>query len=214
MNDNRIPDARLEPVIGALRQIKRLYRHEEGAWLVGGSTGLLLQGVALAAPPRDLDLYMDLEAVGALHQRLSLYATDEQAANESGMYRSVLSHYAIEGVKVELVGAFEVRSQGCCYQVEAEYLADAYPVHWTLPKHDEAPEGSRIVLLMPLVHELIFNVLRERPDRYEAIASACRSQGPDRLREHRSTLAALMGRNRFTEAVSRKLEMLLDDSLL
>lgn len=177
--------------------------HTRGAdsiWLVGGSTGLLLQGVQLNALPRDLDLYADRRAAEDLHMALRRYATDDQTESETPIYRSILSHYEMNGVKVELVGAFEVRAMDSEYCVEAEYLARTHALAMPFGK-------GETVRLMPLAHELVFNVLRDRPDRYEAIARVCRAREPER---HMRALDDLMARNRFSGDLADRLRTLLD----
>ena len=60
----------------ALRIIHGLTAGTGCTWLVGGSTGLMLQGVSLAALPRDLDLYADRTDALDIHCKLSAYAVD------------------------------------------------------------------------------------------------------------------------------------------
>ncbi|GMX65222.1 hypothetical protein Elgi_44920 [Paenibacillus elgii] len=189
-----------EPLKEIFFELEVHTRGSDSTWLVGGSTGLLLQGVQLAAQPRDLDLYADQRAAEDLHMALRRYATDEQTESETPIYRSMLSHYEMNGVKVELVGAFEVRAMDSEYRVEAEYLARTHAL--AVPYSE-----GKTVRLMPLAHELVFNVLRDRPDRYEAIARVCQAREPER---HRLALDDLMARNRFSGELSDRLRTLLD----
>ncbi|WP_426453555.1 hypothetical protein ACP26L_14710 [Paenibacillus sp. S-38] len=177
-----------EPLRLALQEIGRSSGEAQAAWLVGGSTGLLLQGVPLAAPPRDLDLYTDRDTAYKLHSALLRWSVDEQQESATDIYRSILSHYVISGVSVELVGAFEVRASESEYRVEAAYLQRAY---YALPLRlgDGLETG-----LMPLAHELLFNLLRQRPDRYEAIAEVLRTRKDSR---ELAALKSLISRNRF-----------------
>lgn len=86
------------------------------------------------------------------------------------------------------------------YRVEADYLARTHAL--------AVPYGvEETVRLMPLAHELVFNVLRDRPDRFEAIARVCRVQEPER---HRLALDDLIARNRFSGELADKLRTLLD----
>lgn len=189
-----------EPLKEIFFELEVHTRGSDSTWLVGGSTGLLLQGVQLAALPRDLDLYADRRAAENLHMALRRYATDEQTESETLIYRSMLSHYEMNGVKVELVGAFEVRALDSEYRVEAEYLARTHAL--------AVPYGEgKTVRLMPLAHELVFNVLRDRPDRYEAIARVCQAREPER---HRQALDDLIARNRFSGELADRLRTLLD----
>jgi hypothetical protein len=189
-----------KPAEAALLELEATLRPLGAVWAVGGSTGLLLQGGQLDAEPRDLDLYADEEEARAIHRALAVYSTDEQAWNETPIYRSLLSHYKIEGVSVELVGAFEVRAQASAYAVQTGYMTEACPVAIQL-------DPSRTVRLMPLVHELIFNVLRERADRYEAVAAVCKRSG---VESHRVLLEKLAARNRFSPSIRSRLDQLLE----
>ncbi|MHC2180494.1 MULTISPECIES: hypothetical protein [unclassified Paenibacillus] len=169
-------------------------------WLVGGSTGLMLQGVALSAAPRDLDVYIDREQASLMHKALSRFSTDEQMESETAIYSSILSHYEVAGVKVELVGAFEVRALESVYRVEAGFLASEHA------KQGSFQDGTPI-RFMPLVHEMVFNVLRNRPDRYHAIAELCRQR---EMEIHWTVLESLMERNTFSPALTRRLKQLLE----
>lgn len=188
--------------LAALKTIVERSAGRKLTWLVGGSTGLMLQGVPLAAAPRDLDVYIDREQAADMHEALKPYAVDEQEESQTPLYRSILSHYDIGGVKVELVGAFEVRALDSEYKVEAGYLSALEAARLTQPGLDN-------VRLMPLVHELIFNVMRARADRYEAIAGLCRRLGPA---VHKEMLDRLAARNRFSPALTGILERLLGDA--
>ncbi|MCZ8520547.1 MULTISPECIES: nucleotidyltransferase family protein [Paenibacillus] len=192
-NDTDIYSRVEGPLSLALQEIGARSRGLGASWLIGGSTGLLLQDVPLAAPPRDLDLYADKEAAALLHQALLPWSTDLQEESETGMYRSILSHYEIAGVAVELVGAFEVRTAVSRYCVEADYLRAKHALLLDIGQGIETA-------LMPLAHELLFNLLRGRPDRYEAIAAVLRSrQDPREL----AALSDLLSRNWFgTEAAA------------
>lgn len=143
----------------------------EPAWLVGGSCGALLQGVELHAVPRDLDVYVDAVHAETIHRALDAFSIDEQVYSETGMYGSLLSHYTIEGVQVELVGSLKVRLDEAEYEVRVQSLLAAYAYEGLI--------GGATIRFMPLVHELLFNVLRDRPDRFEPLAEAMRGD-PER----------------------------------
>lgn len=160
-----------EPVLRALAIMGQKLTPCVSNWLVGGSCGALLQGVPLRAVPRDLDVYADTDDAITVHKLLSDFSIDEQQYNETSMYGSVLSHYSIEGVHVELVGSFKVRLEQAEYAVRIQSLLSSYA---EIGLVDDTP-----IHFMPLAHELVFNVLRERPDRFEAIAETMRS-APDK----------------------------------
>ncbi len=145
----------------ALRKIAQR-TGEDGGWVVGGSAGLALRGLALQQPPRDLDIYADEADAQAIHRLLEPYAVDCQQESRTERYRSILSHYEIEGVPVELVGGFEVRAHGSFYRIEVQELLIPFGL---------VTAGSPI-RIAPLAHELWFNVLRDREDRLQQIGGA------------------------------------------
>ncbi|MEK4851229.1 hypothetical protein NST04_15400 [Paenibacillus sp. FSL H7-0756] len=131
-------------------------------WLLGGSCGLLLHGVQLSAAPRDIDLYCDLEDAAQLHQALLRYTVCAPEEDYSGGCYSLRGLYFIGEVKVELVGGFRIGGGSGQYSVDISKLQPYAPIY--------ALEGSGQLALMPLVHELIFNLLRGREERCRAIA--------------------------------------------
>lgn len=131
-------------------------------WMLGGSCSLLVQGVELDRLPRDIDIYADIHAAKQLHAHPPGINIDRQQVDRSGSYVSLLSHYEVEGLPVELVGGFEVLCGGALYRLEVERLLWSAGIRLVL--------GCVSIHLMPLSHELLFNLLRNRPDRYRAIA--------------------------------------------
>lgn len=156
-------------------------------WVVGGSAGLMLRGLSLTSEPRDLDIYSDDADVDRLYGILQPYAVDKPQLSESGIYRSILSHYMIEGISVELVGGFVIRAHGCRYETEVRSVL--LPFSEPISLHD----GSTIPVV-PLAHELWFNVLRDRLDRSQLIIDAY-SRHMDR---HSEAMEALEQRNQFS----------------
>ncbi|WP_274364499.1 hypothetical protein [Paenibacillus thermotolerans] len=185
-----------EPLTRALLELSERLATCPDLWLVGGSSGLLLQDVNIGSVPRDLDVYMD-EPSGAAHLLLKDAALDQPEFSRTEQYRSTLSHYSLHGVTVELVAGFEVRAPGAHYTVRIREQAAALAPRYAL--------GGRTVLLMPLAHELLFNMLRNRPDRYTAIAEAIK-----RDREtHLPAVGALLKGSDFDEAWTRRVGGLL-----
>ncbi|REK77263.1 hypothetical protein [Paenibacillus paeoniae] len=177
----------------ALSTIVRLAGHS--SWVLGGSSALLLRGLPLDAPPRDIDLYCDDDDASVIHNALIDYAIDEPAFSETDIYRSTLSHYRIGPIHVELVGGFRVRSMDCCYKVNVKELllpyGDAIELHERL---DGAPVYVRVV---PLAHELWFNTLRQREDRVKAITAEMRKQPL----AHQPVLAAIAAANDLADEI-------------
>ncbi|GLX68992.1 hypothetical protein [Paenibacillus glycanilyticus] len=147
----------------ALAAIVRALDGVEAAWVLGGSSGLLLRGLPLPEEPNDIDLYTDDADYDLLYERLTPYATDVKQLSECGNYRSVLSHFLVEGIPVELVGGFVVRANGCRYQTEVRSVLKPYSECFTL-----IDEGVSVPVV-PLAHELWFNMLRGREDRLALI---------------------------------------------
>jgi hypothetical protein len=199
----------LDKLSEALRQVQRELQQVKAPWLIGGSCGLLLQGVALNATPRDLDIYTDMPGAEEIHHALSAFSIDEPVEDQSGLYRSVLSHYAISGIKVELVAGFEVAAYDSFYKVEASFLYNKYAPEMIIPSEtDPTVDNGAIEIplkLMPLEHELLFNILRNRPDRYLAIAEVlvCRTIGMS------AALLELIERNAISGTVVAKVQQLL-----
>ena len=160
---------------------------EQSDWLLGGSCGLLLQGVELGRDPRDIDIYTDSCHVSALHNKLRHWAAGDPEFDREGMYESLLAKYELDRYPLELVGGFKVASGQSRYRVEVDGLLGFYAMEAVLEGN-----GSALALkLMPLAHELVFNVLRDRPDRYEPIARAIRR---DKTR-HTGLLERILERN-------------------
>lgn len=132
-------------------------------WVVGGSAGLLLQGLPLS--PNDVDIYCDDEDIASLHNALREFAIDEPECSTTAIYRSRLAHYRIEGLVVELVGGFRVCAMGCSYSIKVKELLIPYA------QLVQLPEAREYVPVVPLAHELLFNVLRERCDRITPIVA-------------------------------------------
>uniref|UniRef100_A0AAE9PR64 Uncharacterized protein n=2 Tax=Paenibacillus TaxID=44249 RepID=A0AAE9PR64_PAEPO len=122
---------------------------------------------------------------------------DRQQVDRSGSYVSLLSHYDLEGFPVELVGGFEVLCDGALYRLEIERLLWSTGVQLEL--------GSASLRLMPLSHELLFNILRNRPDRYKAIADVMKRDP----RRHIIVLKQLLVSNIWNEEQLDKLAELL-----
>ncbi|MFD0670433.1 nucleotidyltransferase domain-containing protein [Cohnella sp. GCM10027633] len=160
-------------------------------WVVGGSTGLALRGANLDREPRDLDVYADREAIPALHAKLSTHAIDGPADNETDIYRSVLSHYEVSGTVVELVGDFRISSSGSTYRTEVELAL--------YPHADDSAVRGASAKLIPLGHELIFNILRDRMDRARVIGNLIAADAS----RHMPVLLLLIERNRLSDDVAR-----------
>ncbi|MFC3803153.1 hypothetical protein [Cohnella sp. GCM10012308] len=187
-----------EHILNALSAIAAATGDCGEKWVVGGSAGLALRGARLASAPRDLDIYADAAAATALHERLAGWAMDDQKWDETGRYRSLLSHYRYRGVTIELVGDFEIRVPGSRYATEVDAFLYAHGDDW-IP-----PDGKPSVRLMPLGHELIFNLLRERQDRALEAARLIR----DEPEAHLPALERLAARQSLSDGVISELRRL------
>lgn len=170
-------------------------------WLLGGSSGLLLQDVPLPVSPRDVDLYADLGEADSLHNALSQWSIDNPEENYSKGCFSLLSHYKLGGYSVELVCGFKVCSGYSQYTVETSLLLKDAPL-----KYYESIGSLR---LMPLAHEFLFNILRGRNDRYESIAAVMKLD----ITSHLPLLHTLIHRNSLEQSHLILLEKLLGVSL-
>ncbi|WP_274651658.1 hypothetical protein [Paenibacillus humicola] len=188
-----------DPIERALAVIAERVSGSGASWLVGGSAGLRLRGLALEKPPRDLDLYADKPDAALLHEALRIYAVDEPVESVSAIYRSVLSHYRIEGVNVELVGGFVVASGADRYAVEVRSV-----LH---PLRIVVHAGRYPVGLVPLAHEMWFNLLRGRSDRTRLIARAIRSE-PEK---HLPAFREIETRNALSAESVRRIRLHLSD---
>lgn len=172
-----------------------------GSWLVGGSCGLMLQGMPLDSPPRDLDIYVDATEVNKVHNSLKHYAVDQLQFSETPRYQSMLSHYHIGDVTVECVGNFCVRHAGSRYQVSIASCLFQHRACVSL--------GGEMLYCMPLAHELVFNILREREDRYMAIASMMSAE----KQRYLPALIEIIQNNQFSEFHLNQLRSLLQHPL-
>ncbi|MBD2869645.1 nucleotidyltransferase family protein [Paenibacillus arenilitoris] len=188
-----------EPIHEALAAIVHATASPGASWVVGGSAGLMLRGLPLAAEPRDLDIYCDDEDVALIYEALRQYAVDEPELSVTGMYRSRLCHFHIKGIQVELVGGFQVTADGCRYVTDVKNLL--------IPYGDVVSfgDGSREAAVVPLAHELWFNRLRGREDRVALIANAF-AAAPGR---HEEALEAIEAGNSFTAAAKSGVRRLI-----
>jgi hypothetical protein len=198
MRSSSVPDAPWQRV---LLYVIRTLGPLQAAVPVGGSCGLLLQGVELAKQPNDIDMYYDLADGASLHRLLAPWRLEAPHTSVTERYRSVLSHYRIEKITIETVGGFTVFAGGSTYRVEIR--------DWALKYGPAAELDGMPVRLMPLAHELVFNLLRERNDRLEAISRAMRAD----LTVHLPALRELMRRNSLSAGHIRTLEHWLDTGL-
>ncbi|MDR0270296.1 hypothetical protein [Paenibacillus sp.] len=191
----------------ALQQVSGTLGKAGTCWLVGGSCGLLLQNVHLDAMPRDIDVYTDQTHMGELHRLVEQRSIDVPVLSETETYHSILSHYKFEGYMMELVGSFRVRTQGSSYEVMVDKLLQQ--------RAKTADLQGAVIPLMPLSHELVFNVLRDRADRYEAIAKTMRADLPAHIpllkkicetnslsEQHIQRMVDLLGLNGFGKEAS------------
>lgn len=167
-------------------------------WVLGGSTALAMRGAALQSMPRDIDLYADADEAQAIHEHLQPWATDKPHTSMTNRYRSVLSHYTVAGCTVELVGAFEIATEDSRYMTEVKDMLHPYGDSILLQEAE--------VRLVPLGHELIFNVLRQRPDRCEIIGQMIRQQPA-----HLPPLHKLVQRNALSPKVVGLISSYLDN---
>jgi hypothetical protein len=174
----------------ALARVATMLLGCEAPWVVGGSTGLVLRGAKLERAPRDIDIYVDKDSVSRVHEQLSEYVLDHPEDNETERYRSTLSHYRIENTIVELVGDFRVQALQSSYTTEVDKLL--------YPYSDRIEVDGFPIPIVPLGHELIFNLLRERMDRVLLTAQLLTKD----YSKHISFLQILLQRNSISPDVT------------
>ncbi|GGH42538.1 hypothetical protein GCM10008014_02840 [Paenibacillus silvae] len=150
----------------ALLEMAKAWHGQPHTWLLGGSCSLLLQGVQLSQAPRDIDVYADITAAKALHHHAPGRRMDEPVVDTTGPYASLLSHYQVGACSLELVGGFEIWARQSWYRTQIEQVLAPYAA--------EAKVHDYRLRLMPLAHELLFNLLRGREDRYVPISLVMR----------------------------------------
>ncbi|RED60465.1 nucleotidyltransferase domain-containing protein [Cohnella lupini] len=173
--------------ISALTRLAATLESGEGNWVVGGSTGLVLRGALLDRAPRDIDIYVDAKFVPVIHGLLSPFALDKPADSRTERYHSTLSHYELDGIVIELVGQFRVSALRSSYLTEVS--------SFLFPCGDKYEVEGRRIPVVPLGHELLFNLLRERRDRVEAVGRLIAADPA----KHLPILRALIKRNRLAE---------------
>jgi hypothetical protein len=198
MPEKGVSFVQLSPqVLQAVELLQKALQDSGVKWLVGGSCGLLLHGIELAQKPRDLDIYLDEHEVVTLFHVLQNWALDLPQISTTEIYTSSLSHYLVADMQVEAVGGFCVHKKGSLYQAEAAYFLERYAL--------QVEVQGAVIAVMPLAHELLFNMLRDRPDRYEAIASAMLL----RPEQHMPILQDLIERNQWEPEFIIQLDKLL-----
>ncbi|AQZ47875.1 hypothetical protein ERICIV_01603 [Paenibacillus larvae subsp. larvae] len=182
------------PVVSRLSQD---LSRTEAKWLLGGSCALLLQRVEIGREPRDIDIYIDEQDALLVYEALRHIAVDKPVFSTTPIYRSELSHYSIENMQAEVVAGFEVQAEGSIYKVESRFLYDHIA--------QSVAVGGAEVRMMPLAHEFLFNILRNRPDRYQPIAEQINRHPGDHIPAFRS----LISRNHWAPGHLKKVESLL-----
>lgn len=170
-------------------------------WLLGGSSSLLAQGVKLERAPQDLDLYADEPDAIALQGCWSEWSTDKPEWSVTAMYRSLLSHYLVDGFAVELVGNFTVKQDWCCYETAIHSALWKHRAEWCM--------DGVTVPLTPLSHELVFNLLRGRDDRTQAIADRMELHSD----QHADALRTVLNQCEPKEYISGKLLKLVPKTI-
>lgn len=194
-----MPETIPRPLMDTLRILRDLLEDLQVRAPLGGSCGLLLQKVAIARAPRDIDLYADALWAERIDQRLRDFATDRPKRDESGLYRSLLSHYRIGETTIELVGDFRVRSGSSVYDVRLDGGLAPYCPRVTVADMEWT--------VMPLAHELTFNVLRGRPDRTGPIASVMRKS----WQSHREAVRWIIANNALSDVHLSQMAALLPE---
>jgi hypothetical protein len=169
-----------------------------GHWLIGGSGGLLLRDMPLTALPSDLDVFCDEPYMLAIHEALQAYASNAPYVLQDLFAISTLSSYRVQDQDVELIAGFEIQTaEGNHYVTQVERLLRPYAKY--------VQHNGQTIGIVPLAHEWIFNVLRERPDRVRLIEAAMLA-APE---EHLPALAKLYEASDWFASIREQAEALL-----
>lgn len=95
------------PFLDVLRKIYRCLQDSSAVWVVTGSLGLALQGVPVEV--HDIDLQTDGAGAYEIERRLAEYVTQPVQHWVSERIRSHFGALEIDGVQVEIMGAFQKR---------------------------------------------------------------------------------------------------------
>jgi hypothetical protein len=147
----------MQAIISAMRTMAHALARSDAVWLLGGSSALAMRGIALAAPPRDIDVYADVSDVHRIVDVMREYVVAPAHDSATALYASTRAFLRIEGVDVDIVGHLTVTTPTSQYTVRVRDVL----VHDAELWHD--------IPLMPLAHEYVFNVLRARQDRLDAL---------------------------------------------
>jgi hypothetical protein len=93
--------------LSALRVLVACLPANEVNWALTGSAAHAMQGVPVE--PHDIDVQTDEAGVTKAAQALFAYCVSPPSWRESERMRSLLGHYVISGVDVELIGAVQRR---------------------------------------------------------------------------------------------------------
>ncbi|MBU6145185.1 MAG: hypothetical protein KGO83_00565 [Paenibacillaceae bacterium] len=147
----------MQAIISAMHTMAHALAGSEAVWLLGGSSALAMRGIALAAPPRDVDVYADEMDVHRIANELQQYVVKPAHYSATALYASTRVLLRMHGVDVEIVGDLTVTTPSSRYTVRVRDVL----------MHDA--ELCHGIPLMPLAHEYVFNVLRARQDRVDAL---------------------------------------------
>lgn len=141
-------------------------------WLVGGSTACVLQGVPYLHKPNDLDIYIDRHSIEDVKRMLDDWEIVPVQTAKTEVYSSYLSRCCVNATEVEFIANMTVRTATGHYKVEVDNLLMIYATE-VIVKDMPAP-------VIPLEHEMVFNLLREREDRFGPIGETLRKKGVNR----------------------------------
>ncbi|MFH1184430.1 MAG: hypothetical protein V1755_05245 [Chloroflexota bacterium] len=90
-------------------------------WAITGSLGMALQGMDL--PINDIDLQTDEDGAYEIERRLAEYVVVPVLYKASEQMRSRLGKLSIEGLKVEVIGGMQKRSQDGVWEAPVDITA-------------------------------------------------------------------------------------------
>lgn len=141
------------------RLAKRIAEHDI-LWALTGSTSFVLQGVSLS--PNDIDVQTTEEGAYAIEDLFEEHVTDPVTFSKAESIRSHFGAFDLEGVRVEVMGDLQKRSEDGTWGV---------PPDLTEHKRTVDLDGTKIPVLS----------LEYEAEAYEQVG---RTERADLLREH------------------------------
>lgn len=155
----------LKPIT-VLKKIHDDLKDRDVNWVVVGSLGLALRGISLE--PYDIDIMTDRRGAYEMQRIFSKFVTKPIALRTSEKIQSHFGSLEIDGVKVEIMGDFQIRLPDGTWES---------PVNLEVFKETASVEGMQVPVLS-LEFEYRANLKLGRTDKAEMIRKRITSETP------------------------------------